>query len=94
MIRSLESAVELAGGPVSWGVDFAEDPANPAPDEVVAGIAAAELRWMELGPAGYGGPRCPSGELLRGGAEQRGPCPSPAAGANDDEPRATRIGQS
>jgi inosose dehydratase len=45
--------LELAGGPVSWGVDFADDPANPPYAEVLAGIAAAGLRWTELGPVGY-----------------------------------------
>jgi inosose dehydratase len=50
-------AIELAGGPVSWGVDFAGDPANPPYDAVLAGIAAAGLRWAELGPVGYLPPR-------------------------------------
>ena len=49
--------IQLAGGPVSWGVDFAGDPGNPPCDEVLAGIAAAGLRWTELGPAGYLPPR-------------------------------------
>jgi len=48
-----ELPIELAGGPVSWGVDFAGDPANPPSGEVLAGIARAGLRWTELGPAGY-----------------------------------------
>jgi inosose dehydratase len=47
------SGVVLAGAPVSWGVDFAGDPQNPSPSEVLDGIAAAGLEWMELGPAGY-----------------------------------------
>jgi inosose dehydratase len=46
-------SVELAGGPVSWGVDFADAPGNPAPGVVLAGIAAAGLHWAELGPVGY-----------------------------------------
>ena len=46
-------SVTLAGAPVSWGVDFAGDPANPPPGEVLDGIAAAGLQWMELGPPGY-----------------------------------------
>ena len=54
---TLPMPVELAGGPVSWGVDFAGDPANPPYDEVLAGIAAAGLRWAELGPVGYLPPR-------------------------------------
>jgi inosose dehydratase len=47
------SRVVLAGAPVSWGVDFADDPANPPPREVLDGIAAAGLEWMELGPPGF-----------------------------------------
>lgn len=45
--------IALAGGPVSWGVDFVGDPGNPPYDDVLAGIAAAGLRWTELGPVGY-----------------------------------------
>jgi inosose dehydratase len=45
--------ITLAGAPVSWGVDFAGDPHNPSPGEVLDGIAAAGLEWMELGPPGY-----------------------------------------
>jgi inosose dehydratase len=45
--------ITLAGGPVSWGVDFAGDPANPPSRVVLDGIAAAGLRRLELGPAGY-----------------------------------------
>jgi inosose dehydratase len=47
------SRVTLAGAPVSWGVDFADDPLNPPPSEVLDGIAAAGLEWMELGPPGF-----------------------------------------
>lgn len=46
-------SVVLAGAPVSWGVDFAGDPLNPPPSEVLDGIAAAGLEWMELGPPGF-----------------------------------------
>ena len=46
-------SVTLVGAPVSWGVDFAGDPANPPPGEVLDGIAAAGLQWTELGPPGY-----------------------------------------
>ena len=45
--------IVLAGAPVSWGVDFAGDPHNPSPREVLDGIAAAGLSWMELGPPGF-----------------------------------------
>jgi inosose dehydratase len=44
--------VRLAGGPVSWGVDFA-GPGNPPWGEVLDGIAAAGLEWLELGPVGF-----------------------------------------
>ena len=43
----------LATGPVCWGVDHADAPGNPPPDEVLAGIAAAGFGWTELGPLGY-----------------------------------------
>jgi inosose dehydratase len=45
--------LRLATGPVSWGVDFADDPHNPPWAEVLDGIAASGLRWTELGPVGY-----------------------------------------
>jgi inosose dehydratase len=45
--------IQLAGGPVSWGVDFAGSPGNPPYDEVLDGIAGAGLKWLELGPVGY-----------------------------------------
>jgi inosose dehydratase len=47
------SRIVLAGAPVSWGVDFAGDPRNPAPSQVLDGIVAAGLEWMELGPPGF-----------------------------------------
>jgi inosose dehydratase len=47
------SSIELAGGPVSWGVDFADAAGNPPYEQVLAGIAGAGLTWMELGPVGY-----------------------------------------
>jgi inosose dehydratase len=45
--------LKLAGGPVSWGVDFADDPDNPPYAEVLDAVAGAGLRWLELGPVGY-----------------------------------------
>ena len=45
--------LELATGPVCWGVDFAGDPSNPPPAEVLAGAAAAGYARLELGPLGY-----------------------------------------
>ena len=57
--------IQLAGGPVSWGVDFADAPGNPPYEDVLAGIAAAGLRWIELGPVGYVPPRAPAEHGLR-----------------------------
>jgi inosose dehydratase len=53
MTDRLPLPIELAGGPVSWGVDFAEDLDNPPYEEVLTGVAAAGLRRIELGPVGY-----------------------------------------
>jgi inosose dehydratase len=47
------SGVRLATGPVSWGVDFADEPANPAWSRVLDEIAASGFEWTELGPVGY-----------------------------------------
>jgi inosose dehydratase len=46
-------ALRLAGGPVSWGVDFADAPDNPPYGAVLDGIAGSGLDWVELGPVGY-----------------------------------------
>jgi inosose dehydratase len=46
-------SLRLATGPVCWGVDFTDAPANPPWPEVLDGIAGAGLEWMELGPLGY-----------------------------------------
>jgi inosose dehydratase len=43
----------LGTGPVSFGVDFAHAPGNPAWHQVLDGIAAAGYDWTELGPIGY-----------------------------------------
>jgi inosose dehydratase len=45
--------IALATGPVSWGVDFAETPANPPWESVLDEIAASPLSALELGPVGY-----------------------------------------
>src|SRR5688572_13792200 len=45
--------IRLAGGPVSWGVDFAGSPSNPPHADVLDAIARSGLRWLELGPVGY-----------------------------------------
>jgi inosose dehydratase len=46
-------SLRLAAGPVSWGVDFAGDPANPPWRDVLDGIRAAGYGGVELGPVGY-----------------------------------------
>lgn len=58
--------LRLATGPVCWGVDFADAPGIPGWREVVAGVAAAGYRWMELGPLGYLPPEAEA-ELTRRG---------------------------
>jgi inosose dehydratase len=45
--------VRLATGPVSWGVDFADAPANPPWSTVLDEIARTGLGALELGPVGY-----------------------------------------
>ena len=45
--------IQLATGPVSWGVDFADTPSNPPWLQVLDEIAASGLSVMELGPVGY-----------------------------------------
>jgi inosose dehydratase len=62
------SSLRLAGGPVSWGVDFARHPDNPPYPLVLDGIEAAGLRWIELGPAGY----LPTGTTTRDELSRRG----------------------
>ena len=46
-------AIALATGPVTWGVDFADAPANPPWEHVLDEIAASSLGALELGPVGY-----------------------------------------
>jgi inosose dehydratase len=60
---------ELATGPVTWGVDFADSPSNPPWDEVLDEIAASPLDALELGPVGYL-PEDPAS--LRAALESRG----------------------
>lgn len=45
--------VRLSNSPVSWGVDYADDPKNPPWPAVLDGIAAAGYELTELGPYGY-----------------------------------------
>lgn len=43
----------IANAPCSWGVDYADDPANPPWPRVMDEIAAAGFGRTELGPLGY-----------------------------------------
>ena len=43
-------SINLANAPVSWGVDYAEDPKNPPWEKVMTEIADAGYRHTELGP--------------------------------------------
>src|SRR5690606_30843287 len=45
--------VRLGNAPVSWGVDYADDPKNPPWQGVMDEIAKAGYRNTELGPYGY-----------------------------------------
>lgn len=45
--------LSLANAPVSWGVDFPDQPGAPPWTEVLDGIAAAGYRNVELGPYGF-----------------------------------------
>lgn len=65
-------SVKLANAPVSWGVDYANDPKNPPWQKVMDEIAAAGYRYAELGPYGYF-PTDP--ETLRGEYAKRGLTP-------------------
>jgi inosose dehydratase len=47
------SAIRLATGPVTWGVDFADAPGNPPWERVLDEIAASGVGALELGPVGY-----------------------------------------
>ncbi len=45
--------IKLANAPVSWGVDYEDDPGNPPWQKVMSEIAEAGYRYTELGPYGY-----------------------------------------
>lgn len=45
--------IDLADAPVSWGVDYPDDPGNPPWPKVMDEIAAAGYLHTELGPYGY-----------------------------------------
>jgi inosose dehydratase len=67
-------SLRLAAGPVSWGVDFAGDPANAPWSDVLDGIRAAGYAGVELGPVGYmpTDPHVLAEELERRGLEPVG----------------------
>jgi inosose dehydratase len=45
--------IKLANAPVSWGVDYPDDPKNPPWQKVMGEIAQAGFAFTELGPYGY-----------------------------------------
>ena len=45
--------LQIANAPVSWGVDFPDQPGAPSWAEVLDGIRAAGYRRVELGPYGF-----------------------------------------
>jgi inosose dehydratase len=63
------SAITLATGPVTWGVDFADAPGNPPWELVLDEIATSQVRALELGPVGYL-PEDP--DVLRAALDARG----------------------
>jgi inosose dehydratase len=62
-------SIDLANAPVSWGVDYADDPKNPAWEKVMTEIADAGYRHTELGPYGFY-PTAP--DVLRAEFDRRG----------------------
>ena len=45
--------IRVGNAPCSWGVEFADDPRNPAWQTVLEQCAEAGYRGIELGPVGY-----------------------------------------
>jgi len=45
--------IEIGNAPCSWGVEFADDPRNPAWTKVLDECVEAGYRGIELGPVGY-----------------------------------------
>ena len=61
--------VRIGNAPVSWGVFYADDPANPEWSWVLDQVAETGFEWVELGPIGY----CPEEpERLAAEYERRG----------------------
>ena len=46
-------SIRIGNAPCSWGVEFADDPRNPAWKQVLAENNAAGYRGIELGPIGF-----------------------------------------
>lgn len=49
----MTSAIRLATGPCTWGVDFADAPGNPPWEQVLDDIEQSGIGVLELGPVGY-----------------------------------------
>jgi inosose dehydratase len=49
----MDDRIQLATGPVTWGVDFADSPANPPWQRVLDEIRDSGVGALELGPVGY-----------------------------------------
>jgi inosose dehydratase len=49
----MTATIKYATGPVTWGVDFADTPANPPYAHVLDEIALSGIGALELGPVGY-----------------------------------------
>ncbi len=45
--------IQIGNAPCSWGVEFADDPRNPAWRRVLSDCAAAGYKGIELGPVGF-----------------------------------------
>ena len=45
--------IRIGNAPCSWGVEFADDPRNPAWRDVLKDCAAAGYKGIELGPVGF-----------------------------------------
>ncbi len=45
--------LKIANAPCSWGIEFADNPANPPWNQVLDEIAGAGYGATELGPLGY-----------------------------------------
>lgn len=45
--------IRIGNAPCSWGVEFANDPRNPAWETVLSQCAEAGYKGIELGPVGF-----------------------------------------